>query len=306
VDPFGDEPIILKLLHLHGNFDFKATRAHEMDIRVMDRLAASPRVVSAYGFCGQSVLTQFAQALTSRAVKDNGLSWRERFIMALELTRGLAELHALRPIVFDNIMTKGFNESDPIALLHSLPTDKPQLFSHHDITIANTISLRPKQLQWNDFNLGILVQNRSNGTGECPVPIRYEGILWRSPEEIQNATGYLQTPFPSDVYAFGAVLFTILTKHQPWTHLEESKGNTTMEALARKKLRGDMPNLPLKYAPKRKEAKVLWAAVRACFRRDPQQRPTAYRLALSMEVALRWIQGRKELSSRTIEQLFSI
>lgn len=277
-----------------------------MDIRVMDRLTASPRVISAFGFCGQSVLSQFAQGRTSQAVKDQKLSWRERFIMALELTRGLAELHALRPIVYDTIRANDMNQSDPIALLHSHSLDQPQLFGHHDINTANTVSLRSKQLQWNDFNLGIIMQSRTNGTEECQVPIRFEGILWRSPEEIQNATGYLKSPFPSDVYAFGAVLFTILTRHQPWTHLEEFKENRTLEDLARKKLRGDLPNLPLKYKPRRKEAKVLWAAVRACFRQDPQQRPTAYHLAMSMEVALRWIQSKRELSGRTIDQLFAI
>ena len=305
-DPVNEEQIILKLLHLHGNFDVESARAHETDIRVMDRLTASPRVISAYGFCGQSVLTQFAPAPTSQAVKDQELSWRDRFVMALQLTRGLAELHALRPIAYDRIKTNGMNLSDPINLLHSLPLDQPLLFSHHDINLANTVSVRAKQLQWNDFNLGIIMQNRTYGSGECQVPIRYEGTLWRSPEEIQNATGYLQTPFPSDVYAFGSLLFTILTRHQPWTHLEEPKGNSTEDDLATKKLRGDLPNLPLKYKPKRKEAKVLWAAVRACFRRDPQERPTAYRLAMSMEVALIWIQTKRELSSRTIEQLFSV
>ncbi len=307
-DPTSNEQIILKLLHIHRDFEQASDQAHQMDVRIMEQLTASPRVVSSFGFCGQSVLTQFALTSGSRAVKDRTLSWQERLIMARNIARGLAELHALQPIHYHRILDKDDPKSDAVSLFKSLSFDKPQVFAHHDINMANTVSLKPKQLQWNDFNLGVMSKHLSDGSGKCAIPIRYGGTLWRSPEEIENATGLLPTLHPADVYAFGTLLFAVLAKHQPWNHLESQDENRSRSEheIAAKKLRGDLPNLPGKYQPRRKEAKILWAAARACFRRDPQQRPTAYQLALALGLALEYIQMQIDLPDDVIEKLFAI
>merc|ERR1712161_137366 len=72
----------------------------------------------------------------------------------------------------------------------------PLLFAHHDINFANVIAIYPGQIQWNDFNLGIInrytthdsttpttftrniiddkCKNNNNARRHlCPVPIRY-------------------------------------------------------------------------------------------------------------------------------------
>lgn len=314
-DPITHEQIILKLLQLHRDFDLDAVRGHEMDIRIMERLSASPHIVSSYGFCGQSVLTQLAQSSGAAVIKNPQLSWRDRLSIARDLAQGLAELHALQPIDWEQVLQKAMAKTttkDPkklIPFVRSLRfyNKKPPVFAHYDINIANTISLNPKGVQWNDFNLGMMSQYHTDGSsGACSVPVRYPGIMWRSPEEIQNTTGQVPTLHPSDVYAFGTLLYTVFTKHQPWTHLEERAVNPSEEEIAAKKIRGDLPNLPPKYQPQeRLEAKVLWTATKACFQRDPNDRPTAYRLAVSLGLALERIQSRKPLSDDMIEKLFS-
>ena len=306
-DPVSEERIILKLLQLHRNFTTEAFHAQEMDIRVMERLTASPRVVSSYGFCGQSMLTQFAKSSGSVVMKDATLKWRDRLKLAVDLAQGLAELHALQPVDLDRILQKAFqHQPDPIAFLQATNMMTPSIFAYNDINVANTISLAPKTVQWNDFNLGMLSQNRTDGSGACALPVRYEGILWRSPEEIQNATGQLQSFNPSDVYSFGTVLYTVFTKHQPWTHLEEGNENPTEEEIAQKKLQGLLPNLPTKYQPKRLEARILWEASKACFRRDPDKRPSAYRLAVALGIAVKQVLAGKELTDETVQSLFAV
>lgn len=305
MDAVSDERLILKLLHLHRNFTVDAARAHQVDSRVMEQLTASPRVVSSYGFCGQSVLTQFAQSSGSAVIKDSTLKWRDRLIMAVELAQGLAELHSLQPMDWERNIQKALQQKDPLAFLQTVTSTKPLIFAHNDINVANTVSLAPKLVQWNDFNLGMLSQNRTDGSGACPVPVGYEGIMWRSPEEIQNYLGHVDTLHPSDVYAFGALLYTVFTKHQPWTHLEERDENPPEDEIAQNKLQGVLPKLPPKYQPQRLEAKVLWEATKACFRRDPAQRPTAYKLGMALGVALKWIQSRKELTDDMIQKLFA-
>lgn len=233
--------------------------------------------------------------------------------MGHDLAQGLAELHALEPIKWEPILQKAMKSSNPISFLRSIRSyRKPPVFAHNDINVANTVSvLEPNRVQWNDFNLGMLSQYRKEesssgvGGGACPVPVGYEGVLWRSPEEIRNTTGHLPSLHPADVYAFGTLLYTVFTKHQPWTHLEEGDENPSEEEIAKKKLRGDVPNLPPKYQPERLEAKVLWAATKACFRKNPEDRPTAFRLAVSLGTALGWIQSRKELSDEMIQKMFT-
>jgi serine/threonine protein kinase len=296
------------MLQLHRDYTAESFSAHELDGKVMERLTGSPHVVSSYGFCGQSVLTQIAENSGANVIKDSTLSWRERLSMGRDIAKGLAELHALEPWTdYDDIIQTLSQSSQPVvdlsARTSTTTSSRPAIFAHHDINGANMISLQPKQVHWNDFNLGILSKkNRATGQA-CHVPVRYEGVLWRSPEEIQNKLGNLSTLQPADIYSFGTMLFTVFTKHQPWTHLEE--GEMTDEIIETKKKRGDLPHLPEKYQPQRLEAKILWAASKACFRRDPGDRPTAYHLALGLGLALERLQSHKELSDEDIENLFA-
>merc|ERR1712161_62166 len=143
----------------------------------------------------------------------------------------------------------------------------PLLFAHHDINFANVIAIYPGQIQWNDFNLGII-----------------------------NQTGYLSlhegnTPQAADVYSLGNVLFQVLTRHQPWTHLEinnetkivtqgvtKSEKEYSLSIVAKAKLDGRLPNLPERYIS-RSEAKILWQAIQNCFQHNPKDRPLALDVA---------------------------
>ena len=295
---------ILKMLQLHRNFTEESFGAHETDALVMDRLTGSPHITSSYGFCGQSVLTQIAETSGGKVIKDSTLSWRERLTIGRDIAKGLAELHALQPWPeYERIVRTLSQSSDPVGSARAQVSPYPAIFAHHDINAANMISLQPRRAHWNDFNLGVLSKNHRTTGKLCTVPVRFEGVLWRSPEEIENAYGNVSTLQPSDVYAFGTLLFTVLTKHQPWTHLEE--GQIIDERIKMKKQEGDLPNLPVKYHPKRAEAKILWSATKACFFREPGDRPTAFRLALGLGLALERIRMHKALTDEEIEQLFA-
>lgn len=296
---------ILKMLQLDREYTEESFSAHEMDAKVMERLTGSRHVVSSYGFCGQSVMTQIAESSGSKVIKDPSLSWRERLIMGRDIAVGLTELHALEPWRdYEQVIQHISNSSQPTLRVKAHTPQTQAIFAHHDINAANMISLSPKQVHWNDFNLGMISKKDPNTGKACPVPVRYEGTLWRSPEEIQNYLKHVPAMQPADVYAFGTLLFTVFTKHQPWTHLEDEE--VTDQQLQEKKKQGALPNLPPKYQPERAEAKILWAATQACFRRDARDRPTAHRIALSLGLALQRIQTRKELSDDDVELLFIV
>ena len=62
-DRFGSSgrPAVLKTLHWNRDFGPLATELHRRDAVAMERLTSSPHVVDVYAFCGQSVLTEFAE-----------------------------------------------------------------------------------------------------------------------------------------------------------------------------------------------------------------------------------------------------
>eukprot|EP00980_Cylindrotheca_fusiformis_P015404 scaffold4335_cov119-Cylindrotheca_fusiformis.AAC.7 len=295
----NDPTTILKVLHLHRVFDEESFQKHEMDNGVMEQLTASPYIVSSHGFCGQSVVTPLAKSSGKTLIKNKTLRKIERLRLARDLARGLAELHAMQRIDFDQPLPLN-NESMPLY------------FAHHDINIANTISVDPKSIVWNDFNLGIVskhypTKSPSSKQQQCEVPIRYKGDLWRSPEEILNATnGCLPEMQSSDVYSFGNILYHIMVRHQPWTHLEDPP-EPELTHVADQKLQGYLPNLPPSYESKYVQLKVIQKAYEACFRLDPAQRPSALHLAQAFQIAHDWVEGGKtKIDDERIEELFAI
>jgi len=325
----------------------------------MEALSASRYVVDSYGFCGQSVLTRAARSSGQSLIKTKTLRWIDRLRVARDLARGLADLHAL--------VAHDWHDGNHHHDHHHNNKPFPLVFAHHDVNPANLIAVGSGQIQWNDFNLGLVnryyrggVQQQqqqqqqhesgNNGYNECPVPIRYEQLLWRSPEECRNETGTLvvnagvdtnpnrnpnrndaannnaqqqqqrqqrrrhggknTASQAADVYSLGNILFYVLARHQPWSHLEEGgkptitgqppppqNGSTpiaiakldtastprnkqeSLAAIARAKGAGVLPHLPERYLARGSEAGLLWKAVTLCYHHDPGARPSALEVA---------------------------
>jgi len=293
----AQEPnLVLKLLHIHRDFEEHSFSIHQVDAVAMEATSSSDYVVDSFGFCGQSVITEAATGSGKSLMKNSTLSSIDRLRIARDLARGLADLHAL--------------ETHPWETKKANKPNSPLVFAHHDVNPANLVSLGDGEIRWNDFNLGLVNrqyatsrrngnQNNSQSITECPVPIRYEQLLWRSPEECRNQTGTLflddttgrnTASQAADVYSLGNILFYVLARHQPWSHLQEGNSakllsgtspNEKKESLiqiARAKIDGELPNLPERYR-KRPGAKILWEAVKMCYTHDPKHRPTARNVA---------------------------
>jgi serine/threonine protein kinase len=110
------------------------------------------------------------------------------------------------------------------------------------------------------------------------------------------------------VYSLGNILYHVLTKHQPWTHLEDPPEPELMY-VAQQKVEGKLPTLPENYMPKYMELKVIWKATKACFRLDPARRPTALQLAEALQAACNWSQDERiksKIKDDDIDKLFAI
>lgn len=277
------DEVALKMLNYDRSFDEQSVHAHAVDAIVMDQLTASPYTVNEYGFCGQSVVTEWASLSGRDHVKSYEVKNRARLKMARDLARGLADLQAFRH-------------------LHSYQiTNRTALFAHNDINIANTIYVKG-MLKWNDFNIGIFLRHeKENMTQACGSPVWFKGDLWRSPEEIKNVS-YVQVE-QADIYGFGNVLYQVMTRHQPWTHHEP--GKLSEEDVADRKRVGRWPTIPEKFKNTTKtEIITLYAATISCFHPDPRKRLTAFELANAFEIVYDRLKNKERVGRALIGQLF--
>lgn len=306
----SEAAVVLKMLHIHRRFDQQSFRAHNTDIIVMDRLTASPYVVDAFGFCGQSVLTEFASLTGRDYVKSYELRNKERFRVVRDLAFGLADIQALQPL-----------DHSPVD--NAVTTSMPPVFAHNDINIANVVAINGK-VKWNDFNIGeflrwkrrsfessITVRNASGNCTEfipfldnsdnntiCPIPVRYRSDLWRSPEEIRN-NSYVRAE-QIDMYGFGNILYQTMTRHQPWTH-KEPGGKLGQEDVGAKKLEGDIPTVPEQYLnATTRDLQIMFVATLSCYDPDPSRRPSASRLANGLGVLYSRMKNRTRISRMDI------
>jgi hypothetical protein len=266
---------VLKMLKFESReFDHESFRYHQVDAQAMERLTSSRHIVNSYVFCGQSVLTEWAPVLSARDRVKHQLSSTERLFMGRELAQALADVH--------NIDNNDNNNNNDNGIDYDNAT-----LTHDDLNMANVVVSRDGRVKLIDFNIGVLM--RWNGSQPCGYPPRFHNPLWKSPEEIHNTT-YVN-PALSDVYSLGNLLFNIMTKHQPWTHLEPG-GAVAKEEVGQRKLLGMLPTFPDKFvATNKTSTQAMLYAVFSCYRTNPAERLTARELAAAMNTALQWVRA---------------
>jgi Protein kinase domain len=172
--------------------------------------------------------------------------------------------------------------------------------THNDLNMANLVEVKGR-IKLNDFNIGVLQRWNVTDQSICRTPVRFAAPLWKSPEEIRNTSAILAAP--TDVFGLGNLLFQVLTRRQPWTHLEPNGPLTSAEA-AQRKLAGDQPFVPEKYrglaAPDQQHTvtSVVYAAlheaVKDSFQTLPQNRPTAHEIAQRLDAVVQYIVAQQE------------
>eukprot|EP00934_Nitzschia_sp_Nitz4_P001848 Nitzschia sp. Nitz4//scaffold37_size175936//46004//47650//NITZ4_002036-RA/size175936-processed-gene-0.38-mRNA-1//1//CDS//3329549758//1848//frame0 len=306
---------VLKILHWEREFDTASYEQHAVDVVVSDLLTASPYVVDAFGFCGQSILQEWAPSGGRDYVKDYDVRNRERLRIARDLARGLADIQALRPLPHDEYIH--MQPKDVLPYMSETPQVTPPtlVFAHNDINIANTIQ-KNGRLKWNDFNIGVLLRSRKSGTNnststttsntttpeECGAPVLFRADLWRSPEEILN-TSYVSLE-ATDMYGFGNILYQVMTRHQPWTH-KEPEGQLTVEQVADRKRRGGLPTIPEQYKnTTNKDLTTMLLATMTSYHPNPRKRLTAYELAYVLGVVYDRLSNKRQVGPQQLRQLF--
>ena len=326
----NDNVIILKLLNYLDRrpFETYVYDMHALDNAVMERLTSSPYSISAFGECGPSTLTEVAESIGSfmRDDHDNNnnstsfsISSLNKLEMATHLVWGLAELHSLQP------MQDLKRQADAASSTNSTITTNPHplVFAHFDVKYLNVVHALVRNqgrtkfmLQWNDYNLSYLLRRFKNATTTtmCNVPVGYFGLMERSPEIVMNPKGQVNGTM-ADVYMLGNVLYQILAEQRPYQQERDRTDNPLYpnqtldgDTMRATKLKGVLPYLPERfYQPPLNNdlaAQTLWKAIQACFRLNPDDRPTAFDLAVSLSRAYQRIRQNATLTEQDLSQLF--
>ena len=328
----NDNVIILKLLNYLDRRPFEpyVYDMHALDNAVMERLTSSPYSISAFGECGPSTLTEVAESIGS-FTRDNhnhnnnstssSMSSLNKLEMATHLVWGLAELHSLQPMQDLKRQVEAASSTTKATITNPYPF----VFAHFDVKYLNVVHALVRNqgrtkfmLQWNDYNLSYLLRRfkkqQNDTTTMCNVPVGYFGLMERSPEIVMNPKGQVNGTM-ADVYMLGNVLYQILAEQRPYQQQRDRTDNPLYpnqtlngDTMRATKLKGVLPYLPERFyqAPLNNDlaAQTLWKAIQACFRLQPEDRPTAFDLAVSLSHAYQRIRQNHTLTEKDWNELF--
>ncbi|KAI3432701.1 hypothetical protein D9Q98_004244 [Chlorella vulgaris] len=187
-------------------------------------------------YCERGCLMDVLHEAVTDAVAASQLTWLRRLSMALDAARGMHYLHSHSP---------------PII--------------HRDLKSPNLLVTRGWQVKVADFNLSLLVESMHSKMTMVTQP------RWLAPEVMDGG----QSTTASDVYAFGVVLWELLTWKEPW-HDVTNPAQIMVKVLVHQK-RPEIPAIeavPGADTPQvTRVVDAFVALMRRCWDQDPNARP---------------------------------
>mmetsp|Transcript_17272 Transcript_17272/g.25352 ORF Transcript_17272/g.25352 Transcript_17272/m.25352 type:complete len:724 (+) Transcript_17272:457-2628(+) len=214
----SDTLAVLKMMKAEHKYDTRNFDRHRRDALVMERFTSSPYVVSIYGFCGNTLLSEYVGKTLDEVIyppkkKGEGVE-KEVYVeeaaaiaarstpigrlqLALDTFRGLSALHNVTdgPVVHADIQAKQF-----------------------------LVDERTGTVKINDFNRCRFMKQDVDTNASCPVRIPTSPGKNRSPEEYNKDITDLTEKL--DVYSAAHILYGILTGMHPW-EVEATKPPST-------------------------------------------------------------------------------
>lgn len=186
VVPAGNEDVVVvKTMKPVHDVDHRNLDRHRRDALTMERLTESPFVVNAFGFCGNTVVTEFLpNSLADVLEKGPITDVMRRRRLAREIFLGLQALHTI--------------PGGPIV--------------HADLDARQLLVAPNGQLKLNDFNRCRFMAQRKDGE-PCRFRIPSAPGKARSPEEYADE----ELDEKIDVFSAGNILYTLLTGDKKWS-----------------------------------------------------------------------------------------
>jgi len=219
--PYDRDEIVLKMMKMEFPTDERNIDRHRRDSLVMERLTSDPYIVTSYGYCATSTITEFIHGRLDKLIfpqndgnDDNNLLpslYKNMYLKSKEnknaiLTRE-TELGRLRLAL---VVSKAVD---------SLHTKLLPPVVHADLQLKQFLyNTHTGEVKLNDFNRCRFVAIHNHNHKQCPMKIATASGRSRSPEEYR----FTALTEKMDVFSLGHVLFNILTGSRPLNHLSTS------------------------------------------------------------------------------------
>jgi len=261
-----DSSIVLRTFKLEHDYEEGYFENNRVDAIAMERLTKSPYVINMYGFCGMSVVTEFAGHHVAQVVdKKKPL---EKLELAKMIAQGVADVH-------------GIDGDGQVSLVHN------------DLNFANiVIGKNHSRPLINDFNVAVLMMKRNDTGAACPFTSHYPNPQWRAPEEqVDESTGKTSKMLTEkiDIYALGNVMYRFAVGGSPWKRPDGRSLTTEQkrEIAVLKMVNGTLPHVPDEVRQSPDPAiKSLLKIMRECYRHQPKLRPTAMEVVDMLQTAI--------------------
>ena len=243
---------------IHHRFEEAHFEHDRIDAVAMERLTASPHVINVFGFCGHSVMTEYADGKRLGELADKS---RRTPLARLKIARDIAT---------------------GLADVHGIDGDGNATFVHLDINPANVVSI-DGTLKLNDFNIGIVRRWNTTSNTPCGFPAQYPNPQWRSPEEARDEQNLTEKV---DIFSMGHIFFRLICGHEPWNKLEPG-GKPSKAEVSEKVKKGVLPTIPVEVIESTDpEVTAIREAMFRCYTFDPLDRPSAREIARTLQAAL--------------------
>lgn len=261
----------------------------------MERLTGSPFIINIYGFCGLSVITEYAGRELAHVVDAGKLNSTEKLKLAKKVTQGVADIHF---IPGDDDDDDGKSDGSPSLV-------------HNDLNLANLVFTADDRPVLNDFNIAILLM-KHNETGEtCPFYSHFPNPQWKAPEEQvkDDEESDRNPPIVNekiDIYALGNVFYRLAVGGSPWKRPEAKKlyADEKIVVARLKRYNGTQPTVPEEILHNATESHdpalaSLLEAMRLCYSFVPADRPNATALVEFFDRAIQKALSSKEKAALT-------
>jgi serine/threonine protein kinase len=255
----GEDYVVLKLMKGEHDVDSRNLDRHRRDAMTMERLTASRYIVSIYGHCGNTVLTEYIVRSLDKIIYDN---LEDRDLLAAGRTRS-TPLGRLR---------LSLDVARGVAAMHAVPGGP---IIHADIQAKQFLVDSDGTVKLNDFNRCRFMARSNTTVQPCPVRIPTAPGRNRAPEEYEIG----QLTEKIDIYSTAHILFGILTGQEPW---KDYRGSQVKDMVKR----GTKPAIEAKFIVQNSTDAVLAMLIDASYELDPDDRLSATQLVEQLEDAL--------------------
>lgn len=240
------EDAVLKVMKAEHDTSPRNFDRHRRDALVMERLTKFKHVVSGYGFCGNTVLTEFAGVTLDNYLNDEnrkvkrqpkGSSAHMKMNMTTTSTKTNETAKSITSIGTPRRMNKSETKINPpvkpvfvapqkynatinplykidlaLDIMRGLEAMHNINAVHADIGAKQFLMDPVEGVKLNDFNRCRLLPTNDKTGDRCKVKIPSAPGGSRSPEEYE----LLKIDTKIDIFSTGNILFNILTGKEPW------------------------------------------------------------------------------------------